>query len=104
MANHEQAVNVCRILELVAPNFGAHVALTGGCLYKDGERKDIDVLFYRIRQEPQIDQDGLFSAMTTIGFLPPSGMGWCYKTKYNGISIDMFFPEEQGGEYNGGSD
>ena len=28
------------------------------------------------------------------------GFGWCYKAKYNNKNIDLFFPEEQGGEYN----
>lgn len=46
----EEAIQLCRLLEALAPTFGCHVALTGGCLYKDGERKDCDILLYRIRQ------------------------------------------------------
>lgn len=102
MANHDDAVKICELLEAISPHFGAHVALTGGCLYKKGERKDIDILFYRIRQVSEIDQDGLFKAMSIIGFSEPNGMGWCFKTKFNGFSIDLFFPEEQGGLYEGG--
>ena len=58
-ANHDMAVTLCRLIETFAPQYGCHVALTGGCLYKNGDRKDIDVLFYRIRQVEKIDHDGL---------------------------------------------
>jgi hypothetical protein len=40
-----EAVEVCRQVEAICPPFGCHVALTGGTLYKDGERKDLDLLF-----------------------------------------------------------
>ena len=62
-ANIISAVALCREIEKIAPNFGCHVALTGGCLYKDGARKDIDILFYRIRQVEKIDHEGLKQAL-----------------------------------------
>lgn len=95
------SVRVCVLLESIAPSFGCHIALTGGTLYKPGERKDMDILFYRIRQVREIDMEGLSNAMVELGFTKPSGFGWCYKTQFNGYNIDMFFPEEQGGEYVG---
>lgn len=95
----EEAVAVCRQVEAICPPFGCHVALTGGTLYKDGSRKDLDLLFYRIRQEPEIDMDGLWGALSTIGIEQDRGFGWCYKATLNGRPIDCFFPEEQGGEY-----
>lgn len=49
-ANLQTAVELCRIVEAGAANYGCHIALTGGCLYKDGDRKDFDLMFYRIRQ------------------------------------------------------
>ena len=55
-----RAVEICRSIECECPKFGCHVALTGGTLYKDGERKDLDILFYRIRQVENIDYDSLF--------------------------------------------
>jgi hypothetical protein len=88
------AVALCRVVEEIAPAFGAHVALTGGCLYKEGERKDCDLLFYRIRQTPSIDHDGLFEALGAAGLHKVSGGGWCHKGRYKGKSVDMFFPEE----------
>jgi len=99
-SNLNFGVTICRLIELVAPKFGCHVALTGGSLYKDGDRKDLDIIFYRIRQQDKIDTEGLFNQLQAIGFDFPVGKGWCFKSKFNGVSIDMLFPENQGGEYN----
>ena len=95
-SNLELAVTICRLIESVCPAHGCHVALTGGTLYKSGERKDLDILFYRIRQVSQIDTDGLFKSLSAIGFEKPEGFGWLFKSKFNGLNIDMFFPEEIG--------
>jgi len=101
----EQAVALCRKIEDVVPPFGCHVALTGGTLYKDGARKDLDILFYRIRQRDEIDMDGLWKALAGIGIEKLSGFGWCYKADTeDGKHIDCFFPEEQGGVYENESD
>ena len=94
-----EAIELCRLVEAVCPMFGCHVALTGGTLYKDGPRKDLDILFYRIRQEPEIDIDGLFEALAMIGIERTRGFGWVIKATFHGKNIDCFFPEEQGEEY-----
>jgi hypothetical protein len=91
--NQTEAVRLCRLIEAISPQFGAHVALTGGTLYKDGDRKDLDILFYRIRQRPNIDMEGLWTALAEIGFKKISGFGWCYKATYLGGKVDCFFPE-----------
>jgi len=92
----DEAVALCREIEAICPGYGCHVALTGGTLYKDGRRKDCDLLFYRIRQSPQIDEDGLFAALALIGVTKTGGYGWCHKAEYRGKAIDCFFPEEDG--------
>ncbi|MBL4891482.1 MAG: hypothetical protein JKX91_06605 [Rhizobiaceae bacterium] len=94
------AIKLCQIIELIAPNFGCHVALTGGCLYKEGARKDIDVLMYRIRQVQEIDMDGLWRALSLVGIEKISGFGWCYKASWLDKQVDVFFPESKDGEYN----
>ena len=94
-----EAIALCRQIEAICPNFGCHVALTGGLLYKDGPRKDCDILFYRIRQVEEIDIDGLFNALGNIGVNKIGGFGWCHKAEFEGRAIDCFFPEEQDGEY-----
>jgi hypothetical protein len=100
---HDEAVALCRDVEAICPAFGCHVALTGGTLYKDGPRKDADILFYRIRQVERIDEAGLFAALAEIGVERTTGFGWCIKAKFGGKSIDCFFPEEDG-EYTQGED
>lgn len=96
----QKAVLLCRVLEIIAPLYGAHVSLSGGCLYKDGPRKDCDVHFYRIRQVPAIDEDGLLEALKGIGIEIGERYGWVIKAHYRGDPIDLFFPEYKG---NGGT-
>lgn len=89
-----EAIELCKKVEAICPAFGCRVALTGGLLYKDGPRKDCDILFYRIRQIAEINFTGLWPALEVIGLHLKSGFGWCYKGEYQGKSIDMFSPEE----------
>jgi hypothetical protein len=84
---------MCVILESVTPDHGAHVGLTGGTLYKKGQRKDCDVLFYRIRQRKCIDMDAMWKELELHDFIKVSGFGWCYKAAYKGKPVDCFFPE-----------
>lgn len=97
--NQQEAIGLCILVEAICPAFGCHVALTGGLLYKQGPRKDCDILFYRIRQVEQIDMEGLFAALTAAGFEDIHGLGWCWKARYQGKGLDLFFPEQASGEY-----
>ena len=94
----KQAIDFCKMLEAIAPTYGCHVALTGGTLYKDGERKDCDVLFYRIRQIAEVDVEGLIEALGPMGVIPAEDHGWCYKATYQGRAVDFLFPERPGCE------
>lgn len=89
----EEAIDFCRKLEAIAPEYGCHVALTGGCLYKDGPRKDLDILFYRIRQVDEIDLKCLFAALKGFGITLTTNHGWVQKAIYGDKNIDFFFPE-----------
>lgn len=96
-----EAIDLCRRLERMAPKFGAHIALTGGCLYKKGPRKDVDILIYRIRQQDSIDIGGFIDELSRMGvYVDPGAFGWVYKAcTEDGRNIDFFFPEEQGDQY-----
>lgn len=95
----EDAIALCRKIEAICPPFGCHVALTGGLLYKDGLRKDADLVLYRIRQYERIDVDGLFDALRTVGIeRQTQGDHWCIKASVNGYSVDFFLPDF-GGDY-----
>lgn len=89
----EKAVILCRRVEAIAPKFGCHVALTGGTLYKDGERKDVDLLFYNVRQVDALDRHGLLDALKEIGFVLGRQHGWVQKATYKDHAVDLFFPE-----------
>ena len=93
------AVELCKKIEAICPRFGCHVALTGGALYKDGPRKDLDILFYRIRQVDRIDEAGLFDALAQVGLAKVGGFGWCHKAMCGDRQVDCFFPETDGGAY-----
>lgn len=98
--NLSQALPLIRQIELACPAAGCHVALTGGVLYKSEDRKDLDLMFYRIRQQREIDMDALWEILRLLNVIKLSGFGWCYKASYHGKPIDIFFPEEQEGDYN----
>lgn len=87
------AIELCRKIEAFAPEYGAHVALTGGCLYKDGFRKDCDILFYCIRQWDGIDEPGLLDRLAREGVSIKERKGWVRKADWNGLPVDLFFPE-----------
>ncbi len=96
--NITDAIELIVKIEEIAPLYGCHVALTGGVLYKVGERKDLDILFYRIRQVDKINTEGLMIALESLGLVKPVGSGWIYKSTFNNKGIDIFFPEEDGDE------
>lgn len=95
----QQAIELCIKLEAFAPRFGCHIALSGGCLYKAGERKDCDIILYRIRQAPVIAFDAFFEECAKIGVTKLFGFGFCHKAIYDGKLIDFLSPEEAGEEY-----
>lgn len=100
----EEAVQLCTVVESVAPQFGAHVALTGGLLYKDGPRKDCDILLYRIRQRAEpIDFTGLFNVLSLFGIKLISDHGWVKKVEWNDKKVDLFDPEATGDHHSGGT-
>lgn len=90
--NQRDAIRLCKQIEDVAPEFGLHVALTGGCLYKDGERKDVDIILYRIRQVNLPDYQGLYYKLSELNICSLlEGYGWVTKAiTPDGINIDFF--------------
>lgn len=97
--NQKDAIEFATMLEQVTPSFGCHVGLTGGCLYKEGERKDCDILLYRIRQAEEISINPLMDKLQELGLVIFKGFGFCYKCEWHGKSVDILIPEEPGGAY-----
>jgi hypothetical protein len=88
-----EALAFCRKIEEVCPDFGCHVALTGGLLLKDGPRIDGELVFYRIRHIPKINLQ-LLNALDGLGIKHIKGGGWRYVGYYNNKKVDLLFPEE----------
>lgn len=84
------------MIEEVAATCGAHIALTGGVLYKEGERKDLDIVVYRVRQRPAIRWNEFYSKLADIGIKVTAQHGWVTKAFYKGNPIDFFDPEFRG--------
>jgi hypothetical protein len=95
----QHALDLCVKIESVCPEFGCHVALTGGVLYKPGPRKDCDILFYRIRQAKEINRDGLQAALAKLGIVFLDDYGFVQKATYGSRHIDFLFPEFEGEYY-----
>lgn len=98
----EQAIALCKTLEEVAPSYGIHIALTGGCLYGGqtgnvDNRKDCDIILYRIRQK-EMDLPGFFKLIENKGVtrLDDNKNPWCHKfqsTIWPFGLIDFLIPE-----------
>ncbi len=84
------ARDICKTLEPIAAANGGHVALTGGCLYKDGDRKDCDIVIYRHKQAEPLNRTKLFKDMIAAGFVPGTDYGRISKWTFNQSSIDLF--------------
>jgi hypothetical protein len=103
--NQLEAIDLCRKLEEIAPKYGGHIALTGGLLYKDGERKDIDILIYRSADEPEFNWDDFFAEIElTLGITLQKDFGWCKKALSHGKRYIDFFDPFKGGEHRSSED
>lgn len=92
----KEAIEFCILLEEFAPKAQMHVALTGGSLYKKGNRKDCDVLFYSVRQSSGINEtrQELIDILSEIpGLKLGNVFGWMQKATYYEKPVDLFFPE-----------
>lgn len=99
----EQALILCVEFEKIAPKHGGHIALTGGTLYKEGVRKDLDILVYPIRGKC-FDWDGFFDEIEAVlGVNLDGDFGWCKKASYKGWHIDFFDPLAPAGNHTSGA-
>jgi hypothetical protein len=85
------AVELCIKLEEIAPTYGAHVALSGGVLYREGKRKDLDLVIYRHGgRVEEIDRLGLVAALIDqLKMEPVRVSGRVYKLRYQGRQVDL---------------
>jgi hypothetical protein len=91
------AVAVCKLFEPICARNGYHVALTGGCLYGEGPRKDIDLIFYEqrhIKTKPELGKikDEL---MDELGFEHVADYGFVNKFQRGDIKVDVMLPDRR---------
>ena len=92
MATQKDGIELCKLIHENVK--GAFPALTGGLLYKDGERKDIDIVLYRHRQDCDPVETTEFEAvLSSIGIKIIQCYGFVTKAKWNGFDVDIFNPE-----------
>lgn len=89
-----EAIEFCKKVEAIIAPIGHHVALTGGCLYKEGCRKDLDLIIYSVRQS-QLNQNEVFELLQRELMLEVLKWGnWQSKFRtMDGYLIDILIPE-----------
>lgn len=92
-----RAVEICKEFHPLLEAVGYYCALTGGCLYREGERKDVDIVIYRHRQRKgHVNMVKVMDALSPLGVEVVQYFGFVTKATYKGYSIDFFDPEEFG--------
>ena len=99
----DEAREVCKLINSVSLPFNCHPALTGDLLYKDGPRKDCDIVIYQRGDtkgvKADIDWVGLWVALKNVGIELRWDYGYCKKCLWKGKMIDILDPTDDG-EYN----
>ncbi len=96
MSNLELAIELCTKLYNNLSPIGIFPALTGGTLYKEGERKDIDIVLYASDNGREICCDDVKVILINSGVFSIQNYGRVIKASYHGVAIDFILPEFEG--------
>ena len=96
----EAAISLCKDLYDVLSPEGYFVALTGGTLYKEGERKDIDLIIYRHRVNALFEINELEPLLEKVGLHDFRYFGFVTKCKWGNTEVDILHPETSSGNSN----
>lgn len=83
--NIHLAQEICKQVEPYAQQNGYHVALTGGSLYYDGPRKDLDLYFYPHNfadGKHYLTRDKLLKDLESLGFVRRMPSNDAYRDAY----------------------
>ena len=93
-ATIEDGIELCKLIYSTSEVYGLFPALTGGLLYKDGDRKDIDIVLYRHRQKVEsLDVRDFEPLLSVLGVKVRSTHGFVTKCEWKGFEVDIFNPE-----------
>lgn len=85
---------LCSLLYQQLKAHGYYPALTGGLLYKEGERKDIDIVIFRNRQAvSSFEMVDIAPMLHKVGLTDLKFFGFVTKAKWGSIEVDLFNPE-----------
>lgn len=96
MSNLELAIELCIKLYNNLSPIGIFPALTGGTLYKEGERKDIDLVIYTTEDltgEIKHKLNEISYYLDRAGLYDFKEFGAVTKCMYKGIEIDLLFAQ-----------
>lgn len=94
LATKKDGIELCSIIYPHLKDVGFFPALTGGLLYKDGPRKDIDIVIYRHRQQvAEFELKELEGLLSELGLYHFDHYGFVSKCKWKGFTVDLFNPE-----------
>lgn len=92
----EEATELCRKIEVALEDQGLHPALTGSCLYRDGQHRNADIMIYRKRSDIVLNVDDVFEALEDIGIEREERRGWCIQAATDDDKfINFLFPDLQ---------
>lgn len=105
-AKKEDAERLCKKLFEVLYGEGYYPALTGGLLYREGSRKDIDIVIFRNRQTvTHFEMENIENLLTECGLSEFQYFGFVTKCKLGDLNVDLFNPETkvefEDGDYTG---
>tara|TARA_R110002020_G_scaffold225658_2_gene435748 strand:- start:1851 stop:2252 length:402 start_codon:yes stop_codon:yes gene_type:complete len=98
-AINPKAVELCGLLYQKLEPLHIFPALTGGQLYKDGQRKDIDIILYRGSHGGALCQHDIYMELTECGIFMTANFGRVIKGHWQGYEIDLILPEAPEGSY-----
>ena len=94
MATQQDGIRLCELLHERLHLSGYYPALTGGLLYKEGNRKDIDIVIFRHRQNVEkFEMQDIERFLIRAGLSEFKYYGFVTKAKWNGFTVDLFNPE-----------
>lgn len=96
VATVEDGVRLCKQLYPLLKTVGLFPALSGGLLYKEGERKDIDIVIFRHRQDLEtFEMNNVIVQVCfkACGVEITNFYGFVTKAKWEGFDVDFFNPE-----------
>ncbi len=92
--NQKQGIEICEEIYPTLSSLGYFPALTGGLLYKEGERKDCDIVIFRHRQDnKQFELREIENILKEVGFTNLRHYGFVTKAQYKEHDVDLFNPE-----------